>query len=221
MYLVEAKRLESSTGPSAALEAAIDAWADFPPSELKDHGDACCRIAREWFLATDRARQPAGERLAGPRWIRQRVTWGPSQWPLYWCDAAAAKTLDCGALAALATQAFRGRGLTCHTAQFIQQYTGADSAHWCAAWTNAEAAIHWIRDDLVYHEGSAVVSGDDEVRLWDATAGWWADPRQVAGYSSVLAVRIVSDDRDLPTSFAWGAHRITPNRWLWTSGRTG
>jgi hypothetical protein len=123
MYLVEAKRLERSAGASDALQAAIEGWADFPASELADHGEQCCRIAREWLLATDCARQPPGEPLAGPRWIRQRVTWGPNRWPVYWCEAVSGKVLDCGALAALATEAFRGRGLTCYPAQMIQLYS--------------------------------------------------------------------------------------------------
>jgi hypothetical protein len=213
MYLVEAKRLERSAGPTAALQAAIEGWEDFPASELGDHGKQCCRIARQWLLATDCARQPAGEPLAGPRWIRQRVTWGPSRWPVYWCEAVSAKVLDCGALAALATEAFRGRRLTCYTAQMIQLYSEGDSCHWYASWERAQAEVHWIRDELVYHEGSAVVVGDSEIRIWDATAGWWADARQVTGYSGVLAVRVVAPERDRPPHFVWGTHRIPANRW--------
>jgi hypothetical protein len=123
-----------------------------------------------------------------------------------------AKVLDCGALAALATEAFRGRGLTCYTAQLIQQYTQGDSAHWYRSWQQAQAEVHWIRGDLVYHEASAVVLGD-ELKLWDATAGWWADPKQVRGYSGVLAVRIVAPDVNGSTHFTWGAHRLPVNSW--------
>ena len=212
MYLVEADRLERSVAESEALEAAIEEWQDFPESTLSHHGERCCRIAREWLIAMDHARQPAGEKLAGPRWIRQRVTWGPSRWPVYFCEAVSAKTLDCGALAALATVAFRARGLTCYTAQLIQQYTAGDSAHWYRAWESAHAPAHWIRGDLVYHEGSAVVVGD-EVRLWDATAASWLNPKQVSGYGGVLALRVVAPDVHALTHLMWGAQRIPTNRW--------
>ena len=61
MYLVEAKRLERSVGPSEALQAAIEEWEDFPESTLLHHGERCCHIARQWLVAMDRARHPASE----------------------------------------------------------------------------------------------------------------------------------------------------------------
>jgi hypothetical protein len=213
MYLAEARGLEVPEYGGEALHAAIDAWQDFPSSELSEHPRPCCRIAREWLLAMDASQMPAGERLAGPRWIRQRVTWGPSRWPLYWCEAVAAKTLDCGALAALAKAAFRGRGVRCHTAQFIQQYTKGDSCHWYRSWELAQAEVHWIQEDLVYHEACAVLVRDDEIRIWDPTASWWVDPKQVFGYSAVIAARVLVADYDLPRHLTWGPHRIPLNRW--------
>jgi hypothetical protein len=211
MNLVEAERLERESPRHAALRTAMETWTDQSASALSDHREPCCRIAREWVLAMDRARRPAREPLSGPRWIRERVTWGPSRWPLYWCEAVAAKTLDCGALAALATEAFRGRGVLCHPVQLIQQYTEGSGCHWRKAWAVAELTVQWICDDLVYHEGTAVVLDRDEVRIWDATAAAWLDPRQVSGYGGVLALRIVADSQ--LADFTWGPHRIPAARW--------
>jgi hypothetical protein len=73
--------------------------------------------------------------------------------------------------------------------------------------------VHWIRGDLVYHEGSAVVVCESEIRIWDATAGWWADAAQVTGYSGVLALRVLTPKEEPPSQFSWGIHRIPNNRW--------
>jgi hypothetical protein len=192
---------------------AIEAWQDFPSSELSEHEQSCCRTAREWLFGMDRSHMPAGELLSGPRWLRQRVKWGPSRWPLFWCEAVAATTLDCGALAALAKQVFLERGVPSYTAQFIQQYTKRDSIHWYRSWQRAEAPVCWIQNDLVYHEACAVAVGDGDIRIWDPTAGWWVDPRQVIGYSGVLAARILMSPCDLPQHLVWGAHSIIANEW--------
>ena len=213
MYLAEARSLEVFETVCPALQAAIEDWQDFPASELSDHGAPCCHIAREWLLAMDYSQTPAADPLTGPRWIRQRVTWGPSRWPLYWCDAVESKTLDCGALAALAKEAFSARDVTTYTAQFIQQYTRGDSCHWYRSWERAEAPVHWIQGELVYHEACAVVVCESEIRIWDPTASWWVDPKQVTGYSGVLAARVLIPQRDVPRSFDWGTHRLLPNEW--------
>jgi hypothetical protein len=212
MYLAEAEGLEVFGRVHPALHAATEAWENFPPSELSDHRQPCCCIAREWLHAMDASHTPASDPLSGPRWIRQRVTWGPSLWPLYWCQAVKAKTLDCGALAVLAKEVFCARGLKCHTAQFIQQYTKNDSSHWYRSWERAQAEVHWIQEDLAYHEAVAVVLEREEIRIWDPTAGWWVDPKQVTGYSGVLAARIVTQN-EAPRHFTWASHRIAPNLW--------
>ena len=212
MNLAEAKRLEVPERAHSALQAAIEAWTYQPASEICDHGQQCCAVAREWFFAMDRSHTPAREPLTGPRWIRQRVAWGPSHWPLFWCEAMAAKTLDCGALAALAKNAFRARGITSHTVQLIQQFTRADGGHWACSWGRADVPATWIRNDLVYHEVCAVVVSDHQIRIWDPTASWWINPRHVSGYSGALALRlIVHSNPDV--SFSWGAHEIFPNEW--------
>ena len=65
--------------------AAINKWQHFPASVISHHGERCCEIAREWILSMDYAQVNAGSLLAGPRWLRQRYTWGPSSWPIHWC----------------------------------------------------------------------------------------------------------------------------------------
>ena len=212
MNLAEAKRLEIPERAQSALQGAIEAWTYQPASQICDHGGQCCAVAREWFFAMDRSHTPSKEPLTGPRWIRQRVTWGPSHWPLFWCEAMTAKTLDCGALAALAQDAFRARGIDAHPVQLIQQFTSADGGHWGCSWERAEVASTWIRNDLVYHEACAVITRNSEMRIWDPTASWWINPRHVSGYSGALALRVIVESKaDVP--FRWGAHQVFPNEW--------
>jgi hypothetical protein len=87
-------------------------WQSFPNSRISHHGAACCEIAHAWLLAFDFAQLNGGNRLAGPRWMREHSTWGPTAWPVHWCEAVDAKVVDCGVHAAMAHEAFTARGLT-------------------------------------------------------------------------------------------------------------
>jgi hypothetical protein len=213
MFLAEAESLEALDDRRDALQEAIDRWQRFPASVISDHRDRCCRNAQEWFLAMDHSQMGAADERTGPRWIRQRHAWGPTRWPIHWCEALASKTLDCGALAALALVAFQARGVRCHTAQLIQRYTKGDGQHWCRNWEANDAEVCWIQDDLVYHEACAVVARGDEIRIWDPTASWWVNPKQFEGYGAVVALRILTSDALQTRELRWGRHRIRPNEW--------
>src|SRR5215207_1054944 len=165
------------------------------------------------LLAMDRSHTPSSEPLTGPRWIRQRVSWGPSQWPLYWCEAMAAKTLDCGALAALAKNVFHARGMRCHTVQLIQHFTQGDGCHWACSWERAEVPPNWIRDELVYHEACAVEMPGGAIRVWDPTASWWINPKHISGYGGARAVRVLQPEAGEGAFFLWGDHKIPVNQW--------
>jgi hypothetical protein len=193
--------------------AAIERWQHFPASNLSHHGGLCCRLAREWVLAMDRSQQAGAPALTGPRWLRHKYTWGPSRWPMHWCEAVGEKTLDCGALAALAQEVFAARGVRSYPAQFIQQFTAEATCHWHQKWGDEQCTVNWIEDELIYHEGCAVVVRGREVKLWDASAGWWLNPRQVGGYGGLLAVRLFAPPAESGEGFRWGRHDLAPNRW--------
>jgi hypothetical protein len=193
--------------------AAIEKWRDFPASVISHHGKQCCHIAREWILSMDYSQLNAGNPLTGPRWLRQRYTWGPSSWPMHWCEAVERKTLDCGALAALAQEVFTSRGVKSYPAQFIQQYSVDATRQWHKRWDADASSIHWINEDLIYHEGCAVVVRDDEIKIWDASAGWWINPKQFGGYGGLLVLRVFTTQPNSPSSFNWSAHSIIPNQW--------
>lgn len=191
-------------------------WQSFPFSCLSHHGDACCDVAREWIIANDFAQLNGGDLLTGPRWLRQRYDWGPSPWPMHWCELVERKVIDCGAHSALAHEAFIARGVTAFRAQFIQRYSADAMSQWRKKWNDDEVSDHWIGDDVIYHEGNAVLVGEDEVKLWDSSAGWWINARQQGGgYGSLASVRIFAEGQwGGGDGFRWGERRIKPNEWV-------
>ena len=201
-------------GASAKLGApdippASHKWQDWPMSKIAHHGAACCDIAREWMLAMDMA-QTAGATTAGPRWLRQRYPWGPSPWPLHWCEAVGRERLDCGAHAAIAQEFFTARGVDSRPAQFVQQYSTEATLQWADKWQGEGIAAAWINGDLIYHEGCAVLAEDGELKLWDASAGWWISPDQSGGYGSLRSCRVSGSEGE---SFSWGTRQIMANTW--------
>ena len=197
-------------------------WQHFPFSCLSHHGEACCDVAREWILANDFAQLNGGDLLTGPRWLRQKYEWGPSAWPMHWCEVVERKVIDCGAHAALAHEAFTARGVTAFRAQFVQRYSADATSQWRKKWEDEQVSGHWLGDDVIYHEGNALLVGEDEVKLWDASAGWWINPRQAGGgYGSLEAVRIFAEGQwGGGDGLLWGEHRIIPNEWHQVSARS-
>ena len=216
MYLAAAEKrfdlIEAAREPSRCSAK----WQDFPHSVLAHHGEACCDVAREWVLAMDFAQLNGSDLASGPRWMRQKYKWGPTAWPIHWCDAVSRDALDCGAHAALAHEAFAARGLTSFPAQFVQQYSKDATSQWLKKWTDDDVSCHWIDDEVIYHEGVALlVDGEEEIKLWDASAGWWINPRQQPeGYGSLLAVRVFANGSfGGGDGLRWGEHRIQPEIW--------
>jgi hypothetical protein len=197
---------------AAAPVAPFEAWKDFPHSHMSHHGKACCETAREWFLSMDHALLAGESSLTGPRWIRSRYDWGPSAHPIHWCEAVKRKTLDCGALAALSIECFKERGVPVFPAQFVQSYSKDATAHWRNRWADDDVSAHWLADDLIYHEGCAVLLPDGTIRLWDASAAWWMNPEQTAGYGGVAALKIWTGGL-VNDKLQWGRHRIPVDEW--------
>jgi hypothetical protein len=135
---------------------------------------------------------------------------------MHWCEVVERKIIDCGAHAALAQEAFTARGVTAFRAQFVQRYSEDAESQWRTKWGAEKVSDHWIGDDVIYHEGNALLVGEDEVKLWDASAGWWINARQSGGgYGSLVAVRIFADGQwGGGDGFRWGERRIQPNQWV-------
>jgi hypothetical protein len=67
--------------------------------------------------------------------------------------------IDCGAHSALAHEAFTARGVTAFRAQFVQRYTADAQAQWRTKWGAEQVSDHWIGDEVIYHEGNAILAG--------------------------------------------------------------
>jgi hypothetical protein len=225
MYLVEdkakgAKAPASGASAGGGFMLATPAgspggrWEHFPNSYISHHGAACCDIAHEWLIAFDFAQLNGGDVLSGPRWMREHSTWGPSAWPIHWCEAVDAKIVDCGVHAAIAQEAFVARGVRAFRAQFVQRYSAEAAASWRQNWGKEGVSDHWIDGDAIYHEGNAVLVDHDSVKLWDGSAGWWINPRGNAGYGSLAAVRIEGDVQGFADGLRWGDRRIALNQWV-------
>lgn len=196
---------------AVGIDSAIEKWNNFPFSVLSHHGFECCQIAREWLVTMDFAQLNNANPLTAPRWLRQRYSWGACQWPLHWCDGVRRTTLDCGALGAMAHEVFTARGVRSFPVQMIQKFNFDAAEQWKNKWNNAESSTHWLEKDLIYHEGCAVAVSKDEIKIWDASAGWWINPHQPAGYGSLSAVKIFVGYA--PVTLNWGAHRLVSNQW--------
>jgi len=209
MYLV-------ADNPSLELGVAAPAnfsrWKDFPVSQLSHHGQQCCDIARHWFRGMDFAQLNGSDAMSGPRWIRQKFDWGPSKWPLHWCEALEADAVDCGAHAALAQEAFEARGVTTYRAQIVQSYGGTAVDQWRRRWGNDDVSDHWLGEGFIYHEANAVEVGGQQVKLWDGSSGCWLNPAHTKGYGSVIAIRIWTPDGG-GLSFRWGDHQLPSCCW--------
>jgi hypothetical protein len=199
-------------GVAKAPAEVFEKWREWHPSQISHHGQMCCEISREWITATDFSELGGGSIHAGPRWLRQKFNWGASAFPIYWCEAVRRHTLDCGALAALAHEVFTVRGVKSYRVQLVQRFSQLATNQWSCSWNyDGSPELRWMDKDLIYHEGCAIAVGENEIKVWDASAGWWIDPKSGDGYGSLVAIRVSANNAQTP--FVWGTHRITPNQW--------
>jgi hypothetical protein len=217
MNLEEAETLFAPVQAETASSGtwASDRWADFPSSYLSHHGQPCCDIAREWLVAMDFAQLNGADRSSGPRWLRSRYSWGPSSWPMHWCEVVKRKTIDCGAHAAISRALFEARGLTAFAAQLVQQYSKDATDQWRIKWAQDDVSCHWLDGQHIYHEATALLTSGRAIKLWDASSASWVDERQSStGYGSLAALRVnVPEPHSTGGSLLWGNRAITPNRW--------
>jgi hypothetical protein len=221
MYLDEVNNILANTnvGGSAKKFEPLDKkrvyepWKDWQPSQISHHGALCCEIAREWVTASDFSELSGDCFSTGPRWLRQKFKWGASSFPIYWCEAVRRKTLDCGALAALAHEVFTARGVRSYRVQLIQRFSRVATSQWTNSWSDCGEPLAWTRGDLIYHEAGAIDTGGRKLKVWDASAGWWVDSKAADGYGAVLAIRLSGSNLPAGEIFRWGEHLIEAGEW--------
>lgn len=199
--------------PLSGKKPVYETWKNWHPSQISHHGALCCEIAREWITATDFSELNGDGLLTGPRWLRQRFNWGASAFPIFWCQAVRRDTLDCGALAVFAHEVFKARGVRSYRMQFVQKFSDVATSQWSNSWNTDCASPAWIKDDLIYHEGCAIETGERKIKVWDASAGWWVDSKPADGYGALLAIRLSGLNLRAGKIFAWGEHIIRVGEW--------
>lgn len=191
------------------LAETLAVWADRVPSQLSHHDRSCCESARAWFRAMALSRQASESE---PAWISRRYRWGPSPWPLSWCEAVTREALDCGAMMALAIVSFRLRGKLAVPVQLVELVPPNWSGNFRATWEAAGLSPDWIRGDLVYHEACGILDAG-QVFLWDPTDSSWRVP-SAAGPLRVVAVRLCEvDGVTLTGRMLWSGLGIRPGPW--------
>lgn len=189
------------------------------PSFISDHGGECCRAARTWFRCLSVA---AASRNPGPpTWIRERWEWGPSEWPLHWCQIPGLKTLDCGALACLARTALGHTGAIVLPVQLLEGFDTSAVEQWRAVWESCPAAApSWTWESIAYHEAAAILD-NGRLSIWDPTDSHFVEATPKQGYASVLAVRITSEPsaresagRGTADAPQWNGRSVAFNRWV-------
>lgn len=219
MYLDAARtanieeHIETKTGGCYEKSEVFDTWKNWQPSVISHHGKICCEIAREWITTTDFSELGGESPFTGPRWLKQKFKWGCSVFPIFWCEAVRKKTLDCGALAALTHEIYNARGVKNYRVQMIQKFSLEATNQWTASWAEENTLTPWIKNDLIYHEGGAVVSIDGEIKVWDSSAGWWIESQKNSGYGSLLAIRLSLPFSQSNENLNWGENKIIENLW--------
>src|SRR5215831_12528626 len=87
-------------------------WARASGSTLVDHGP-CCARARAWLVAMGRSHDFAST---------DGLTFAAPRWPIAWCEAVKAASIDCGVFAAFALEIFRAKGIEAYSGQVLRTY---------------------------------------------------------------------------------------------------
>ena len=200
-------------------------WMEHPTSSIVHHEKACCEEARLWFLAYARSMESSAlsrYRSKPPHWLSQLFQWGPSEWPISWCQLVNENVIDCGVFAALAREIFKAQGIDAHPAQVLLMYNETCTGHWKELWKSGTQAkkgdkkkgpkneqffFPWIGNELVYHE-VCVVETAGRARIYDSTWGNWLESEHRVGYGSLLAIRT-----ECPRILKWNNKTIGCGEW--------
>jgi hypothetical protein len=192
----------------------------FSISTIDDHREPCCRRARAWLHGVDANSSYRDGRWFPPTWLREKYNWGPLRWPLYWCSVPDAEVLDCGALAAVAQEVYRRRGMIAMPVQLILRYPQHVTNQWSAMWQRAGLSDNWISGEFCYHEACGALDGQTEILVWDSTANRWLDPPESPSesFASVAGIKLVegaSRASHTPRILHWRGIQLLAGVWHW------
>jgi hypothetical protein len=199
-------------------------WMEHPASSILQHDEKCCEEARLWFLAYSRAMEInalSQFEIKAPTWLSQKFEWGPTEWPIFWCELVKEKVIDCGVFAALAREIFKAQGFEAHPAQALLSYNEVCTNHWKELWKRNEEkekkekkkgkgkTFPWIGDKVVYHEICLLEMPDGTAKVYDSTWGNWYLPQHRLGFGALLALRT-----ECPRLLRWGNVTLSCGEWV-------
>ena len=206
----------------ARNEEHFNRWMEHPASSLVHHDSDCCEEARLWFLALARSmeiRSLSQYKIKAPTWLQERFTWGPTQWPIAWCQLVKEDVIDCGVFAALAREIFKAQGFEAHPAQALLSYNPTCTSHWKDLWkgdpsqekkkTSEGEVFPWIGTQIVYHELCLVELPNGEAKVYDSTWGNWYESRPRYGFGALLALKT-----ECPRILSWGESTLSCGEWI-------
>lgn len=184
------------------------------PSLVTCHGSVCCSGARAWLRALDRSYAFADGSWTPPTWLREQYCWGPSRWPMTWCEIPTMETLDCGALAAVSTELWQLRGEAAYPIQLVLRYPRSVVAGWRAMWMEEAVPSTWLDGDLCYHEATALVR-QDRLEIWDPTENRWLEPESAdrSSFGALVALRLPPDRALGQLEVHWGGLDVPWGAW--------
>jgi len=201
-------------------EAHFTRWVEHPSSTILHHDQKCCEEAKLWFLSYARSMEIGSGtqyELKAPTWLSQLFKWGPSEWPIFWCQVVREKVIDCGVFAALAREVFKAQGHEPHPAQALLSYNETCTGHWQQYWDkrkekkkrNDRDFFPWIGKQLVYHEICVLEMPDGTGKFYDSTWGHWYLPQSRIGFGALLAIR-----SECSRLLKWGDRTISCGEWI-------
>lgn len=156
--------------------------------------------------------------LKAPTWLSQKYEWGPSLWPMSWCELMKEETIDCGVFAVLAREIYRAQGHSAHAAQCLLNYNQVCTGHWKDLWKDRMPTLdgkrefkgfNWIGHTVVYHEVCLLEMPDQTAKVYDATFNQWYEPEGRLGFAGLLAVR-----SECPRLLRWGNKTLSCGEWV-------
>ena len=193
---------------SKSLPEILAKWEARLPEDILFHEADCCATAKSWFGAMAMS---VLDREAPLRWLAERWTWGPGEWPMHWCVVLDEPALDCSALASLGEEAMGALGRPAFRVQAILDFGASQVEHWRHAWEAEGASTEWLSGRYAYHEILAVADPGqtDHVRLWDPSVGAYLINRRSRG--GPVALRLWANGR---FSANWQGTLLPHARWV-------